>query len=98
MWMIALIGSATAFAEATLGQLYKELKDGEYRGGPAFYSQKGIGKRWYAILFALTLMAATGLGTSGIQSNSIADGMINDFNFPPIITGIGLYDILGLII
>jgi len=98
MWMIALIGSATAFAEATLGQLYKEVKDGEYRGGPAFYIQKGIGKRWYAILFALTLMAANGLGTSGIQSNSIADGMFNAFNIPPLLTGIGLAVVLGLII
>lgn len=98
MWTIALIGAATAFAEATLGQLYKEVKDGEYRGGPAFYIQKGIGKTWYAMLFAIALMAANGLGTSGIQSNSIADGLQNAFGFNPLYTGLGIAIILGIII
>lgn len=98
MWVIALVGASTAFAEATLGQLYKEVKGGEYRGGPAFYIQKGIGNRTYAIIFALTLMAANGLGTSGIQSNSIAAGLQNAFNITPLYSGIGTAVLLALII
>lgn len=98
MWVIAIIGAATAFAEATLGQLYKEVKDGEYRGGPAFYILKGTGKRWFAIAFAITIMLANGLGTSGIQSNSIASGLENAFGFEPLYTGIGVAVVLALII
>lgn len=98
MWIIAMVGAATAFAEATLGQLYKEVRGGEYRGGPAFYIQKGIGKTWYAMLFAVTIMLANGLGNTGIQSNSIAAGLENAFNIPPIYTGIGIAVLLALII
>lgn len=98
MWVIAFLGAATAFAEATLGQIYKEVKDGEYRGGPAFYIQKGLGKRWYAKLFAITLMLANGLGNSGIQSNSIAAGLENAFAIDPIYSGIFVAGLLALII
>src|SRR5690554_5822045 len=51
MWTIAFLGSSSAFIEATLGQIYKTTKDGQYRGGPAFYIEKGLGIKWYAILF-----------------------------------------------
>jgi len=53
MWVIAFLGSASAFVEATLGQLYKENKGGEYRGGPAYYIEKGLGIKWFATLFAI---------------------------------------------
>ena len=53
MWLIAILGSASAFIESTLGQVYKREIDGEYRGGPAYYIEKGLGIRWYAILFAV---------------------------------------------
>ncbi len=98
MWLIAIIGAATAFAEATLGQLYKEVKDGEYRGGPAFYIQKGLGKHGYAKVFAITLMLANGLGNSGIQSNSIAAGIENAFHIPPLWTGIFVAGLVAIII
>jgi AGCS family alanine or glycine:cation symporter len=45
MWMIAFLGSASAFIEATLGQIYKQVKEGEYRGGPAYYIEKGLGMK-----------------------------------------------------
>lgn len=98
MWLIAIIGAATAFAEATLGQLYKEIKDGEYRGGPAFYIQKGLGKHWYAKTFAITLMLANGLGSAGIQSNSIAAGIENAFHIPALWTGVFVALLAALII
>jgi len=63
MWFIALIGMATGFAESLLGQVYK-VKDshGEYRGGPAYYITKGLGKPWFATLFAICIFMGYGLG------------------------------------
>jgi len=62
MWFIALIGMATGFAESLLGQVYK-VKDShdEYRGGPAYYITKGLGKPWFATLFAICIFMGYGL-------------------------------------
>lgn len=98
MWAIALLGSASAFVEATLGQVYKEVKDGQYRGGPAFYIEKGLKVKWFAILFALVTIFATALFLPGVQSNSIALSVENAFSIPVQYTGIGLVLLLGLII
>jgi len=73
MWVVAFLGSATAYIESALGQIYKEEEDGEYRGGPAFYIEKAMGQRWYAWLFAVTTIVATGLLLPGIQSNAIGN-------------------------
>ena len=53
MWLIAFIGSATAYIESTLAQIYKEEKETEYRGGPAFYIEKGMGQKWFAVIFPM---------------------------------------------
>src|SRR3546814_184943 len=98
MWRIAFLGSASAYVEATLGQIYKEVKDGQYRGGPAFYIEKGLGVKWYAVIFALVTIVSTALFLPGVQSNSIALGVQNAFNIPVEYTGIGLVILLGLII
>lgn len=98
MWIIAFLGSASAFVEATLGQIYKEVKDGQYRGGPAFYIEKGLGIRWYAVLFAVATIIGTAIFLPGVQSNSIALSSENAFSIPPHYTGIGLVIFLGLII
>ena len=79
MWFIALMGSASAFVEATLGQVYKQEIDGEYRGGPAYYIEKGLGIKWYAILFAIVTIISCGFLLPGVQSNSIASSMNNAF-------------------
>lgn len=98
MWLIAFLGSASAYVEATLGQIYKEVKDGQYRGGPAFYIEKGLGVKWYAVAFAIATILSTALFLPGVQSNSIALGVQNAFNVPVEYTGIGLVVLLGLII
>lgn len=98
MWAIAFLGAASAFVEATLGQLYKEVKDGQYRGGPAFYIEKGLGVKWYAILFAVATIMSTALLLPGVQSNSIALSAKNAFNLPVEVTGAGVTILLGLII
>lgn len=98
MWMIAFIGASSAFIESTLAQIYKVKQDGQYRGGPAYYIEKGIGWKWYAVLFAISSIIAVGLLMPGIQSNSIATGLNNAFGLSPTLTGILLVALLGAII
>jgi len=73
MWLVAFLGAATGYVEATLGQIYKEVQDGEYRGGPAFYIEKAMGQRWYAWIFAIATIIACGLLLPTVQSNSIGN-------------------------
>lgn len=99
MWLIALIGMATSFAESTLAQLYK-TKDqaGNFRGGPAYYMEYGLGKRWMGILFSLCLILAFGLVFNAVQSNSIAAAFEVAFDIPKYIVGIVLVIGAGFII
>ncbi|MEM1174439.1 MAG: alanine/glycine:cation symporter family protein [Pseudomonadota bacterium] len=73
MWIIAILGSATAYIESTLGQIYKEVDEGQYRGGPAYYIEKALGQKWYAWIFAITTIFACGVLLPGVQSNAIAN-------------------------
>ncbi|ATL48038.1 sodium:alanine symporter [Chitinophaga caeni] len=98
MWLIAFLGAASAFVEATLGQIFKEVKDGQYRGGPAFYIEKGMGLKWYAVIFAIATIISTALLLPGVQSNSIAVGMKEAFNVPVALTGGIVAVFLGMII
>ncbi|MED3573087.1 alanine/glycine:cation symporter family protein [Cytobacillus praedii] len=98
MWAMAFIGAATAYVESTLAQIYKVKIDGQYRGGPAFYIEKGMGVKWFAVLFAITAVLALAILMPGIQSNSIALGMENAFNIPTWATGLVVVALLGLII
>ena len=72
MWMVAFLGAATAYIESTLGQIYKTEHHGLYRGGPAYYIEKGLGWRRYALVFALATLIACGVLLPGVQTNSIA--------------------------
>jgi AGCS family alanine or glycine:cation symporter len=98
MWVIAFLGSASAFVEATLGQLYKENKDGEYRGGPAYYIEKGLGIQWFATLFAIATIFSTALFLPGVQSNSIAAGIKNAFDIDAGYTGLAIVVFLAAIV
>ncbi|KIA79688.1 alanine/glycine:cation symporter family protein [Chromobacterium amazonense] len=98
MWLVAFLGASSAFVESTLGQVYKEKIDGQYRGGPAFYIEKGLGMKWYAWLFAITTVVATGVLLPGIQSNSIAASMESAFGVAPTVTAALLAILLGFII
>ncbi|MCV5662377.1 alanine:cation symporter family protein, partial [Escherichia coli] len=69
MWLIAMLGMATSFAESTLAQLYKTKDDdGNYRGGPAYYMEKGLGMRWMGVLFSVFLIIAFGLVFNAVQA------------------------------
>lgn len=98
MWTIAFIGAGSAYVESTLAQIYKVKKDGQYRGGPAYYIEKGIGIKWFAVLFALSALLAMAILMPGVQSNSIATGMENAFGVDKAITGFIIIFLLGLII
>jgi len=96
---IALIGMATSFAESTLAQAYKTKDaDGNFRGGPAYYMQNGLGKRWMGTLFSLCLILAFGLVFNAVQSNSIAAAFEVAFDVPKYIVGICLVIGSGIII
>ncbi|MBT8066574.1 MAG: alanine:cation symporter family protein [Gammaproteobacteria bacterium] len=73
MWIVAFLGASTAYVESALGQIYKEEDEGQYRGGPAYYIEKAMGQKWYAWIFAITTIIATGLLLPGVQSNSIGN-------------------------
>lgn len=99
MWMMAFLGAATSFIESTLGQIYKERDaGGEYRGGPAFYIEKGLGVRWYALLFAFVTVVAMGLLLPGIQSNGITAAMNSAWGLDPRIATIGIIIMLAFIV
>src|SRR5690554_3171950 len=98
MWAIDIFGSASAYIEATLGQIYKEVKDGQYRGGPSYYIEKGLGVKWYAILFAIVTILSTAFFLTGVQSNSISKSMQTAFNIPLEYTGLVLIILIFLIV
>lgn len=98
MWVIAFLGASSAFIESTLGQIYKEVNNGVYRGGPAYYIEKGLGIKWYAVVFAFATILSTVLFLPGVQSNSIALSANNAFDIPVLYTGIAVTVALGLII
>ncbi|MBE0459928.1 alanine/glycine:cation symporter family protein [Pseudoalteromonas prydzensis] len=99
MWLIALIGMATSFAESTLAQAYKTRDEhGNFRGGPAYYMQYGLGKRWMGVVFSLCLILAFGLVFNAVQSNSIAAAFKVAFDIPNYVVGLVLVAGSGIII
>lgn len=98
MWAIAFLGAGSAFVEAALAQVWKERVDGEYRGGPSYYIERGLGMRWYAILFALVTVLSCGLLLPGIQANSIAAASLNALKIPTWASGLLVTACLGLVI
>lgn len=99
MWVIALLGMATGFAESVLGQLYK-VKDeqGEFRGGPAYYIQQGLNQRWLAIAFSLCLFLGYGFIFSAVQANTITDALAHAYDIPTLYSGLVIVSITVLIV
>lgn len=77
MWVVAFLGASTAYAESTLAQIYKERDPitGQYRGGPAYYFEKGLGQKWYAILFAIAAIISCGVFLPGVQANGVVSAV-----------------------
>ncbi|WP_303290180.1 sodium:alanine symporter family protein [Marinobacter sp. SS5-14b] len=99
LWMVALVGMATGYAESTLAQLYK-VRDGkgQYRGGPAVYIAKGLKAPWAAAIFAVCLIISFGLVFNAVQANSIADAMEGAFGTPKLGVGIVIAAFAGIVI
>ena len=89
MWLIALIGAGSSFVESTLAQIYKEKDDkGAFRGGPAYYIEKGLNKKWLGVLFSILITVSFGLIFNSVQSNTISIAMNEAFGFDRLIVGI----------
>ncbi|MGB5823425.1 MAG: alanine/glycine:cation symporter family protein [Proteocatella sp.] len=86
MWLIAVLGSASAFIESTLAQVYKVKHGKEFRGGPSFYIQKALGQRWLGIIFSIALIACFAYGFNSLQANNIVSAFAYYFGgeFPSI--------------
>lgn len=99
MWVIALIGAASAFIEATLAQVYKVPdEDGGFRGGPAYYITKGLNQKWLGILFAILITVTFAFVFNTVQSNTIAESLKTQYSISPVVTGIILAVLTGIII
>lgn len=88
MWLIALLGMATGYAESVLGQVYKVRdKNGEFRGGPAYYIRMGLNNNLLALLFSICLFCGYGFIFSAVQANTITDALNNTYRIPTWLSG-----------
>ncbi len=98
MWIVAFLGDGTAFAETTLAQIFKEDHDGQFRGGPAYYIEKGLHSKVFAIFFAVVTIIGLGFLSTPIQSNGIAISFNNTFGIDKWLIGICLAVLFATII
>lgn len=104
MWITALLGMATKFAEVTLAQHYREVdigdEDGTIAGGPMYYIERGLGKSWkpLAVFFAIALGLTAFLTGNGVQANTVADAVADAFKIDPWITGAITASVIGAVI
>ena len=90
MWIIALIGSANAFIESTLAQLYKRRNEDEFIGGPAYYILHGLKCRWMSILFSVLTILTFGFAFNTVQSNTLCEAIENAFGFSHVYMGVAI--------
>lgn len=98
MWIIAIIGSVSSFVESTLAQIYKVKGSNGFRGGPAYYMEKGLNKRWMGGLFAVLITLSFGLVFNAVQSNTITLAFENSFGTSRLLVGIIMTVIFAVII
>lgn len=98
MWIIAFFGAGTAFAEATLAQIYKEKHNGQFRGGPAYYIEKGLHSTFFACLFAVFTALACGVCLPPLQCNGVAISCARTFGLEPWMIGAVVALLIALVI
>lgn len=103
MWLTAIIGGASAFVESTLAQVYKVKEDGQFRGGPSYYMERALGKRWMGVLFSVLLIICFAYGFNGLQAYNMSSALeyyISNYSdtYFPMIVGIVLAVATGLVI
>ena len=90
MWIIALIGSANAFIESSLAQLYKRRTEDSFIGGPAYYILHGLKCRWMAVLFSVLTILTFGFAFNTVQSNTLCEAVENAFGFSHVYMGVAI--------
>lgn len=98
MWIVAFLGAGTAFAESTLAQIYKEEHNGQLRGGPSYYIEKGLKLKWLAVVFAVVAAVSFGFLLPPVQSNGITTAFVNSFHLNKFVVGVGLTLLLALVV
>lgn len=98
MWLIALIGSASAFVESTLAQIYKKKSNNSFVGGPAYYIDRALGNRKLGVAFAILITICFGFIFNAVQSNTISMAFEGAYTFDRQIMGFILVAITGLVI
>jgi len=98
MWIIALIGGASSFVESTLAQIYKVEDKHGFRGGPAYYMEKALNKKWMGIIFSILITISYGLVFNSVQSNTISLAFEQAFGVNTLIIGLILAILTSLII
>ena len=98
MWLIALIGSASSFVESTLAQIYKTKDKDSFRGGPAYYMEKGLGKRWLGIIFSILITICFGFVFNAVQANTVSVAFNSAFGLSRGAIGIILAIVTALVI
>ncbi|CAI8990780.1 putative sodium/glutamine symporter GlnT [Pseudomonas brassicacearum] len=98
MWVTALVGMSSSFFECSLGQRYKRCdSEGQFRGGPSYYIQHGLQKRWLGMIMAVLLLVTFGFAFNGLQAHAVTHSLNNAFGFDTTYTGLGLAVLLGLV-
>jgi len=99
MWVVGLLGMATSFFECSLAQLYKvEAGDGTYRGGPAYYIERGLGIRRLGLVFSVLLFLHAGLFMNAFQAFTVASSLEEAFGFTTRGSGIVMTAVLAVIV
>lgn len=99
MWITAVLGMPISFSEAVLGQLFREKNaDGTYRGGPAYYMEKGLHNKVLSVLFSVSVMVGIGFFYAMIQSNSISVALTGVVDVQPLIAGMVLLVLVSLVV
>ena len=98
MWLIAILGMVTSFMENTLAQVYKVQEGEVYRGGPSYYMEKGLGKRWLGILYAFSMIVSLGFTLAALQSNTISLSVGQALGIPALVTSILVAVLIALVI
>lgn len=98
MWAMAIVGASSNFVESTLAQIYKEKEGDHFRGGPAYYMEKALGKRWMGILFSIIISIVFGLIFNSVQANTITLAFEKAFSTDRFILGIILSILTAVII
>ncbi|MCR6109433.1 alanine:cation symporter family protein [Bacillus sp. A301a_S52] len=98
MWVVALVGAATGFIESTLAQIYKVKDKDGFRGGPAYYMEKGLGSRGMGLVFAVLIVLCFGLIFNGVQTHTISDAFVGAYNIPAGLVGVVIAVMMAFII